>query len=64
MCEEKTSQEPDIASLKEQVEEYIFNAIVEFEDVTGLEVTGIEVKHCRPIGFERQPYIDINLQTQ
>lgn len=52
------------ASLKEQVESYIFDAIVEFEEVTGLVVSGIEIEHHRPIGFDRKPYIEINLITK
>jgi len=64
MCENKTNESEDLRSLREQVEEYIFQAIAEFEDVTGETVTGIDVLHHRPIGFGRTPYMEINLITK
>ena len=58
------NQSDDTRSLREQVEEYIFDAIAEFEDVTGETVTGVDVFHKRPIGFDRKPYIEVNLITK
>ena len=64
MCEDKTNESEDIRPLKEQVEAYIFDAVAEFEEVTGLTVTEVEIIHRRPIGFEREPYMEVNLITK
>lgn len=64
MCEDKTNESEDIRPLREQVESYIFDAIAEFEEVTGLTVTEVEVIHRRPIGFERKEYMEVNLITK
>ena len=47
--------------LKEQIEEYIFEGSVEFEQLSGLQVDRIEVKHHRPAGFGAKPIMEVNI---
>lgn len=47
--------------LKEQVEAYIFEGIVEFEQISGLRVERIEVKHYRPAGFGTKDIMEVNI---
>jgi hypothetical protein len=59
----KTNDEP-MPSLKEQVERYIFEGISEFEQVSGLKVERVEIKHHRAIGFGAKPVMEVNIITE
>ena len=48
--------------MKEQVEAYVFDAIIEFERISGLRIDGIDIKRHRPAGFWAKDTIEINLR--
>ena len=51
-------------SLREQTEVYLFEIINEFEQVSGLSVSRIDVKHHRGIGFGARDTIEVNIITE
>ena len=50
--------------LKDQIEQYIFDGIVEFEQLSGLKVERVEVIHRRGIGFGAKETMEVNIITQ
>ena len=54
----------EIRSMKEQVEAYVFDAIMEFERISGLRIDGIDIKRHRPAGFGAKDTIEINLRIE
>lgn len=59
----RKKQEPQL-SLREQTELYLFEIIMEFEQISGLRVESIEVKHHRGIGFGAKDSIEVNIITE
>ena len=53
-----------MASLKEQIEAYLFQGIAEFEQVSGVKVERVEVKHHRTIGFGAKEIMEVNIITE
>ena len=51
----------DPRPLKDQVEEYLFDGIAEFEQLSGFKVDRIEVIHHNGIGFEAKKTMDVNI---
>lgn len=62
MARKKNNNEP-VLSLKEQVETYIFKGIVNFEQLSGVPVSRVDVIHKRGIGFEAKDSIEVNIVT-
>ena len=60
MIYDKTSPRP----LKEQLEEYIADGIMEFEQTSGITVERIDVRHNRGIGFKAKETMEVNIITQ
>lgn len=58
----KKRQQP--LPLKDQIEQYIFDGIVEFEQLSGLKVERVEVVHRRGIGFGAKDTMEVNIITQ
>lgn len=58
----KKRQQP--LPLKDQVEQYIFDGIVEFEQLSGLKVDRVEIIHRRGIGFGAKDTMEVNIITQ
>lgn len=58
----KKRQQP--VPLKDQIEQYIFDGIVEFEQLSGLRVERVEVIHRRGIGFGAKETMEVNIITQ
>ena len=58
----KKRQQP--VPLKDQIEQYIFDGIVEFEQLSGLKVERVEVIHRRGIGFGAKDMMEVNIITQ
>lgn len=58
----KKRQQP--LPLKDQIEQYIFDGIVEFEQLSGLKVERVEVIHRRGIGFGAKDTMEVNIITQ
>ena len=54
----------DVRSMKEQVEAYVFDAVMEFERISGLRVDRIDIKRHRPAGFMTTETMEINLITE
>ena len=59
----KKKNEPQL-SLREQTEIYLFEIINEFEQVSGLTVNRVEVKHHRGVGFGAKDTMEINIITE
>ena len=53
----------DARPLKDQVEEYLFDGIVEFEQLSGLKVDRVEVIHHKGIGFGAKDTMEVNIIT-
>lgn len=62
----KKKKEPVIEtrSLREQLQDYIREIVVEFEAATGMTVKWIDVKHHRRAGFGEQDRIEIEAHTE
>lgn len=60
MPRRKTDPRP----LKDQVEEYLFEGIAEFEAISGLRVERVEVTHHRGIGFGAKDTMEVNIITE
>lgn len=58
----KKRQQP--LPLKDQIEQYIFDGIVEFEQLSGLKVERVEVIHRRGIGFGAKETMEVNIITE
>ena len=58
----KKRQQP--LPLKDQIEQYIFDGIVEFEQLSGLKVERVEIIHRRGIGFGAKETMEVNIITQ
>ena len=58
----KKRQQP--LPLKDQIEQYIFDGIVEFEQLSGLKVDRVEIIHRRGIGFGAKDTMEVNIITQ
>lgn len=58
----KKTQPP--VPLKDQIEQYIFDGIVEFEQLSGLKVERVDVIHRRGIGFGSKDTMEVNIITQ
>ena len=58
----KKKQDP--VPLKDQIEQYIFDGIVEFEQLSGLKVERVDVIHRRGIGFGAKETMEVNIITQ
>lgn len=48
----------------EQLEQYLFDIVSEFEYVTGVKLSRIDIKHDRPAGFNAKETIDIKVITE
>lgn len=55
---------PEARTLREQAEERIFDVLMQFEDITGLQVTGISISRYRPAGFGAHETMEINIKTE
>ena len=53
----------DPRPLKDQVEEYLFDGIMEFEQISGLKVDRVEVIHHKGIGFGAKDTMEVNIIT-
>ena len=53
----------EVRSLREQAEGHIFEVILQFEEITGLEVTGVQVSRRKPAGFGTKEVMEVNLIT-
>ena len=60
----KKKTNPTEASLREQIEAYIFEGVAEFEQISGVRVERIDVKHYRSIGFGAKESIEVNIITE
>lgn len=60
----KKKQPETTLSLREQTEAYLFDLISEFEQISGMKVERIEVKHYRNIGFGAKETMEVNIITQ
>ena len=58
----KKKQDP--VPLKDQIEQYIFDGIFEFEQLSGLKVERVDVIHRRGIGFGAKETMEVNIITQ
>ena len=54
----------EVRSLREQVEAYIFEGIAEFEQISGLQVERIDIRHYRPAGFGSKDMMEVNIKTR
>lgn len=64
MPKKKKQPMPDeTASLREQVERYIFECVTEFEDISGVKVERIDIIHHRGIGFGAKDTMEVNIIT-
>lgn len=54
----------EVRSLREQVEAYIFECVAEFEQISGLRVERIDIRHYRPAGFGSKDIMEVNIRTQ
>ena len=59
----KKKTEPQL-TLREQTEIYLFEIINEFEQISGIKVERVEVKHYRSIGFGAKDTIEVNIITE
>ena len=59
-----SKRKTDPRPLREQVEEYIYEGIAEFEAISGVKVSRIDVIHHKGIGFGAKDSIEINLITE
>lgn len=58
----KVEEEPtDPGTLCAQAEGHIFDVIMQFEEITGIQVTGIKITRHRPAGFGAQETVAIDL---
>ena len=48
----------------EQLEQYLFDIVSEFESVTGVKLSRIDIRHGRPVGFDAKETIDIKVITE
>lgn len=60
----KKKQPETSLSLREQTEVYLFDLISEFEQVSGLTVNRVEIKHHRGVGFGAKDTMEINIITE
>ena len=63
MPRKKNNNNDPILSLKEQVETYIFKGIVNFEQLSGVPVSRVDVIHRKGIGFNSRDSIEVNIIT-
>lgn len=60
-------KKPTIAearSLREQMEAHIFEVVRDYESLTGLTVTGINIHRERKPGFGAKETMEINVNTE
>ena len=57
----KRKKKIDPRPLKDQVEEYLFDGIAEFEQLSGMKVERVEVIHHNGIGFGAKKTMDVNI---
>lgn len=62
MAKKKVKQSP--YSLKDQLKDYILDGIYEFEELSGLKVTYIEIKRKRQIGFGGGVRVTVEIETE
>lgn len=60
----KAKTEEETRTLREQVEAYIFEGVTEFEQLSGIRVERIDIKHHRGIGFGAKDTMEVNLITE
>lgn len=53
----------DARTLREQMEGHICDLVIQYEELTGLTVTGVEVRHERKPGFGEKDRLDIRVNT-
>lgn len=51
-------------SLREQAEGHVFEVVLQFEEITGLRVTEIQVERHRPAGFGATETMTVNIITK
>ena len=61
MSEEATIRE--FQNLRDQLEEKIFEAVIGFDDLTGVQVDGIKISRERKIGFDSVDTMTIEVIT-
>lgn len=62
MPRKKKVEEPvDPGTLCAQAEGHIFDVIMQFEEITGIKVTGVKVTRHRPAGFEAKEIMSVEL---
>jgi len=54
----------EVRSLREQLEEYIFHGVTEFEELTGLAVTGVDIRRERKAGFGETEKMIVDVNTK
>ena len=64
MSRKKKETVVETRSLREQTEAYLFDLISEFEQISGMKVERIDVKHYRSIGFGAKETMEVNIITQ
>jgi len=60
MPRRKKQLEPE-PSLREQAEGHIFQVVVQFEEITGMKVSRIDIVHRRGMGFGAKDTMEVNI---
>ena len=65
MPRKKKSVEPEeeVPSLKERAEQHIFEVLLQFEEITGIQISGVKVSRYRPAGFEAKETMRVEITT-
>ena len=63
MPRKKNKNSEPVLSLKEQIETYIFKGIVNFEQLSGVPVSRVDIVHRKGIGFNSKDSIEVNIIT-
>lgn len=53
----------DVRNIREQMEGHIADLVIQFEELTGMTVTGVDVRHERKPGFGETEKLDIRINT-
>lgn len=63
MSRKKKEQVVETRSLREQLNDYIREIVVDFEAATGMTIKWIDIKHERKPGFGEKERVEIDVHT-
>ena len=64
MSRKKKETVVETRSLREQLNDYIKEIVVDFEDATGMTIKWIDIRHIRKPGFGEKERVEIDVHTE